>query len=126
MAPLIGAMIPVIGSLLDKLIPDKEAAAKAKQQLAELEQQGALTELQTVASIIVAEAKSESWLTRSWRPITMLWMMALLTLWMFGLSPPNVDPYIDSFFRLLTVGIGGYVVGRSGMQVAQAWKNGKK
>lgn len=125
MAPLIAAAIPVIGSLLDKLIPDKQAADKAKLELLKLEAKGDLSELQTVASIIVAEAKSESWLTRSWRPITMLWMMALLTTWFLGWAPPRVDPYIDEFLRLLTVGIGGYVVGRSAMQVTQAWKGGK-
>lgn len=126
MAPLLASAIPIIGGLLDKLIPDKQQAAKAKLELLALEAKGELKELDSVMNVIVAEAQSESWLTRTWRPITMLWMMALLTGWMFGMTPPNVDAYIDWFFRLITVGIGGYVTTRGGMHMINAWRKGDK
>lgn len=121
MAPLIGAIIPVIGSLLDKLIPDKEAADKAKLELLTMQQSGELQELETAARIITAEAGSESWLTRSWRPIVMIWLMVLLSWWFLGLAPAVVDSYIDKFLQLLTVGVGGYVFGRSAEKFAREW-----
>ncbi len=68
------------------------------------------------ASIITAEAAGESWLQRSWRPIAMLNFLGLLNLYWFGAAP---DYLVDSpelvgqLFTLLTVGIGGYVGGRT-------------
>ncbi|MEW5890749.1 MAG: 3TM-type holin [Pseudomonadota bacterium] len=38
----------------------------------------ALVELEKSASVVVAEAQSESWITRSWRPITMLTFVGLI------------------------------------------------
>ena len=37
-------LIPVIGTLIDKIIPDPQAAAQAKLRMLELQQQGALAE----------------------------------------------------------------------------------
>ena len=39
------------------------------------------------SQIIVAEAQSESWITRSWRPITMLAFVTLPFFVLFGLDP---------------------------------------
>lgn len=123
-APLIvGAVVDIGLKLIERLFPDPEERDKAKLKLVEMQQSGELAHLDAAMKVIVAEAQSESWLTRTWRPITMLWMMALLTGWMFGMTPPNVDAYIDWFFRLITVGIGGYVTTRGGMHMISAWKN---
>lgn len=121
-APLIAAAIPIIGQIIDRVFPDKEAADKAKLELITMQQRGELQELEVAAQIITAEAGSESWLTRSWRPLVMLWLMVLLTFWFLGLAPPIVDTYIEGFLRLLTVGIGGYVFGRSAEKFAKSWK----
>jgi hypothetical protein len=52
--------------LIDKLIPDPVAKAKAKQDLIELEQKGSLKELEISMSAIVAEAKSkDKWTSRA-------------------------------------------------------------
>lgn len=68
------------------------------------------------AEIISSEAKSESWLTRAWRPIAMLNFLVLLNLYWLGLAPAYLvnDPgLVSDLFGLLTVGIGGYIGGRS-------------
>ena len=60
--------------------------------------------------VIEAEAKSDSWLAASWRPITMLSFLSLIIADAFGLLPKPLDPGV---ITLLQLGIGGYVIGRS-------------
>lgn len=126
---MIGALIPVIGTVIDKIFPDKEAAAKAKLELFRMEQTGELKELESKSKIIEAEAKSEHWLTSTWRPMIML---------MFGFIVFNnyiLAPYIDLFFDknlmlvmpdqlwdLLQIGLGGYLVGRSAEKVVKEYR----
>lgn len=70
--------------------------------------------------IIVAEAKGESWLQRNWRPVTMLTFVLIMAnnfiiapyAVSFGLSVPTLE-VPQGMWTLLTVGIGGYIGGRS-------------
>lgn len=76
-------------------------------------------QLETRASIIEAEAKSDSWITRSWRPITMLSFVGAILAYWFGLTPDTIPPEaINDMFTLVQLGLGGYVVGRSAEKVA--------
>lgn len=69
-------------------------------------------------SIIVAEVKSESWITRNWRPMTMLAMVAMVGAHMLGLTPDSVtEATVMELFSLVKIGLGGYVVGRSAEKV---------
>ena len=75
--------------------------------------------------IVLAEVQSEHWLTRSWRPVLMLIFMSFLLL--VGLVLPLADlvtgyrlPFEPrwqllpaGFWDFLTVGMGGYIGGRS-------------
>ena len=75
--------------------------------------------------VVLAEVNSEHWLTRSWRPLLMLLMMAFLVL--TGLVLPVGDLIIGrvipfnphwqaippAFWEFLTIGMGGYIGGRS-------------
>lgn len=61
-------------------------------------------------AIITAEAQGNSWLQRSWRPITMLVFLALVVFDSFGWLPFRLAP---DAWELLKIGLGGYVVGRS-------------
>lgn len=65
-------MIPILplaqiaASLIDKLIPDKEAAAKAKLDFMVAQQQGELKEIEVQLSAIIAEANSaDPWTSRA-------------------------------------------------------------
>ncbi|MHB8414581.1 MAG: 3TM-type holin [Acidiferrobacteraceae bacterium] len=60
--------------------------------------------------IITAEAGSQSWIARNWRPITMLTFLVLVVCDSFGWLPFRLA---DQAWTLLKIGLGGYVVGRS-------------
>jgi len=62
------------------------------------------------------EAKSEHWVTATWRPITMLTFVASITGYWFGLVdvPPEA---VNGMFTLVQIGIGGYTIGRSAEKV---------
>ena len=70
------------------------------------------------AKVILAEAQGESWLQRNWRPIMMIWFAALLGMYWFGFTPENLtQDTINQLFLLMQIGIGGYIVGRSGEKI---------
>jgi hypothetical protein len=100
--------------LIDKIIPDKEAADKAKLELLKLDQEGKLTELKAQAQIINTEAASQHWLAANWRPLTMLIFVGLIMARWFGWAAPNLaeEEYIK-LWSIVELGLGGYVIGRS-------------
>lgn len=71
--------------------------------------------LKSKASIITAEAQGQSWLQRSWRPITMLTFLVLVVCDSFGLLAFRLS---GEAWTLLQIGLGGYVVGRSAEKIA--------
>jgi hypothetical protein len=120
----LSALISPITSIIDKLIPDKEAAAQAKIRLVELDQQGGLAELHGAVSIITAEASGESWLQRNWRPLTMVTFTGLIVLHWLGFTAENLpEDQIPMLLDIVKVGLGGYVVGRSAEKVMKAYKS---
>tara|TARA_R110000787_G_scaffold66491_1_gene149300 strand:+ start:202 stop:603 length:402 start_codon:yes stop_codon:yes gene_type:complete len=70
-------------------------------------------------AIVTAEASSSNWLAASWRPITMLTFLALVVGDTFGMF---ATPLRDEAWVLLQLGLGGYVVGRSGEKIAKVLK----
>jgi hypothetical protein len=125
----ITAFIPVIGKVLDSIFPDKEKATAAKVKVLEMQANGELAGLDAQVKIIVAEANSSHTLAAIWRPIIML---------MFGFIIFNnyiLYPYLILFFddapmleipvdlwELIKIGLGGYVLGRSGEKVVKSLK----
>lgn len=70
------ALLPTISGLLDKLIPDQEARAKAQLDLLKLQQDGAFKELDAQLQINLAqaeinkvEAASQNGFQAGWRPL---------------------------------------------------------
>ena len=121
--------IPVLGlaeiglKLIDQLWDSEEEKAEKKFKLMQLASQGQLQELAAQSQIVTAVAKSEHWLTSTWRPITMLSLVAMLWAYWLGMSPPNVsDEVLAKVFSIIQVGLGGYVVGRSAEKVVRVWK----
>lgn len=55
--------------LIDKLVPDKTAAAQAKAQLLQLQVQGDLADLQGQIQTNIAEAQSSNKFAADWRPM---------------------------------------------------------
>ena len=79
----LGPLLQVGSKLLDKVIPDPEAAAKAKLELAQLAQNGELqkmanetklyeTEQNNLTERLKADMASDSWLSKNIRPMTLI------------------------------------------------------
>lgn len=79
--------------------------------------------------IIVAEAEGKSWLQRNWRPMLMVSITAIIV------NNYIIFPYVSiwtdkvvvlelpkALFGLMTVGVGGYIVGRSGEKIIEKYK----
>ena len=70
------------------------------------------------SSIIVAEANSESWITRSWRPIIMLLFGGLICLIATGLMDVEALAAVpDRRWTLMSIGIGGYITSRGAEKI---------
>ena len=83
LAALIPSLLPMLGGVLDKVIPDPEAKAKAQQELIKLQQEGQFKEVEQQMSAILAEAKSsDPWTSRA-RP-SFLYLMYLVIISTFA------------------------------------------
>lgn len=120
--------------MVDDVHTSSEEKLAAKNELVKLENQitSQLIELKTKeleaqSSIIIAEAKGESWLQRNWRPTVMLaFTFTFMTYW-FGWAAQDVPKeVIETFLDLVKIGLGGYVVGRSAEKVADKVVTGMK
>ena len=80
------ALISVGGKLIDKLIPDPEAKAKAQLDLAKMAQDGELakianetdlykTEQNNLTDRLKADMGSDSWLSKNIRPMTLIFIL---------------------------------------------------
>lgn len=70
------------------------------------------------AQIISAEARSESWITRSWRPLTVLAFVGLLISHLLGYTAQNMTPHVvDRVFDIVEYSVLGYM----GMRSADKW-----
>lgn len=113
------AVLGVGSKLIDRLLPDENAKAAARLELMKMAQEGELRELTARAEIIAAEAKSESWLAQSWRPITMLVFTALIVARWLGWSAPGIgEAEVLQLWRIVELGLGGYVIGRTAEKIA--------
>lgn len=78
----------------------------------------------TQASVIKAEIASDSWITKSWRPLMALsasfvliiwygWLVPIAVNW-FGMPPLSVGAELLKWiYVLITISLTGYVAGRS-------------
>jgi hypothetical protein len=104
----IAAFIPVIGSILDRVLPDKAASEQAKLKLAEMAQQGQLAELNSLTELAKGqmavnqvEAASDGLYKGGWRPaigyvlalcLAYQFLLQPLLLWGCALWAPEVTP----------------------------------
>ena len=122
---LLGAVAPMIKTLfstIDKTIDNKAEAEKLKQSIQQQLLSGQLKELEAQAKIITAEAQG-GWLQRNWRPILMLVFAGLVVSPWFGFTAPNIPESVqNSLLNIVLVGVGGYIVGRSGEKIMDKYK----
>lgn len=123
---LLGAGLgTTVDNVLGRFFEDKDQAAKAAQELRIAMLEHEQTAQKVARDVVVAEANSNHWVTSAWRPITMLTFVAIVA------NNYILAPYLDLFFEaglvlempdqlwsLIQIGLGGYVVGRSGEKIA--------
>lgn len=117
----IGSIFKPAADLIDNLhTSDEERLALQKQMMKiQTDLHARLLEYETRlmearSSIIAAEANSQSWIARNWRPITMLTFLVLVVLSSLGAFGVDVH---EEFWAILKIGLGGYVIGRSAEKI---------
>ena len=109
--PAIGAIIGGIGSVIGSIFGFKGKQAeivKSSVDLIGTIQSDEAKAQVAVMTAIVAEAQSESWLTRMWRPMAFMGFLLLIFAYFFGYAPSNVladslPPIVERIFSLLEV-----------------------
>ena len=109
--------VDAIGGVIDRLtLPareKKQLEAELLRLFAEYERQ----RVEAQSAVLVEEARG-SWLQRSWRPLVMLTFAVIVLVGTFTTLPILDDT--SRFWDLLEIGLGGYVIGRSGEKMATA------
>jgi hypothetical protein len=104
------ALLNVGGKLIDKLIPDPEAKAKAQLDLAKMAQDGELarmanetdlykTEQNNLTDRLKADMSSDSWLSKNIRPMTLVYILVAYLL--LAILDASVIDIADAFVELL-------------------------
>lgn len=125
----LAAIMQATNEIIGKFVADPNAKLQLQRELAEAEQAFRMKMLdadmnlaQQQAQTIMAEAKSDSWLARNWRPMLML-TFTFVVAWNFIVAPlfhvgkTDIPP---DMWDLLKLGITGYIVGRSAEKIAPA------
>ena len=137
---MIGALLPVLAPILGdvskRVLPeDKDKAAEIERELNMQLMMNSASLEKAASDIILAEAKSEHWITSSWRPLLMLTITAIVA-WNFLFAPliemvvvlstgsdlPLMIDLPEELWMLLTIGVGGYTLGRSGEKIVNNLK----
>ena len=104
------AVLSIGGKLIDKLIPDPEAKAKAQLELTKLAQDGELAKIANDSKMyeveqtnlterMQADMASDSWLSKNIRPLTLIYILVAYLI-LAILDAALVD-IADSFVELL-------------------------
>lgn len=118
---ILGILGKVAGSVADRIFPDPEHELKRIElqqalQAAVLERSSEIE--RAAAEVVKSEAQGQSWLQRTWRPITMLTFVALIVARWLGWSAPNLgEAEVLKLWDIVEIGLGGYVIGRSAEKV---------
>lgn len=105
---LLESLIGPVASIIDKIIPDKEARAKAKLELLALEGTQELKAIEARLSAIVAEAQSpDPWTSRA-RP-SFLYVMYVILL--FSLPMGIIAAFSPTSATAIANGINAYLGG---------------
>jgi hypothetical protein len=119
---LTGNVIGKIGDVIDELFTSDEERIEAKNKIFEVIRQKELELQQMQTDIIIAEAKG-NWLQRSWRPILML-AFGFIVIYVKFIAPLfdfKIPELENEFWNLLQLGIGGYVIGRTGEKMMKTF-----
>jgi hypothetical protein len=123
-----GEAIAGVTNLIGEFVEDKDKANELetaiKRKLLSLEQ----AVITAQREVIVAEANSQSFIARNWRPIMMLTFVSIIAnnyilfpyITLFGGTAITLEIPPD-MWGLLKIGVGGYVLGRSGEKMVESY-----
>ena len=119
---LIGTIGGKVLDIVDDVVEDKAEANKLKFEIQRQLIENKSSELEATAKIVLAKAQG-SWLQRNWRPLLMVTFTGLVVAHWFGLTAQNIPETVqNSLLNIVMVGVGGYIVGRSGEKIADKFK----
>lgn len=124
---ILGALLPTVSRTLEKVVPDPALRDKLNAEITQAVLANEAQIKRAAADVLMAEIKGENWLQRNWRPLLMVNFAVLINAYWFGATPPNLsEARVEDLFQLVTIGVGGYVVGRSAEKIAKDWKGGDR
>lgn len=129
----VGDIFTPVASLIDNVHTSEEEKLKLKNSLVSLQNEVTKGQMELLSkamdlekkaleaqtAVLTAEAGSQSWIARNWRPLTMLNFVIITTLHALGLIDMNPE-MSGNYFDLVKLGLGGYVAGRSLEKIAPA------
>jgi hypothetical protein len=133
---MIAALLPLLGTLVDKFFPDPQAAAAAKVQIMEMAQRGELAQLDAEVRLATgqievnkAEAASGNTFASSWRPF-IGWTCGAAFAYKFVIAPAGafimaasgnpIDLPVLDFTEMSTILLG--MLGLGGMRTLEKVK----
>ena len=133
------AILSIGGKLIDKLIPDPEAKAKAQLDLAVLAQNGELAAMANETKLVEieqtntsdrwkADMASDSWLSKNVRPGTLVYILTayLLFALLDGAGYKISETYITLLGQWGLIVMTAYFGGRTVEKVMEMRKGGKE
>ena len=119
----LSGIVKPITDLIDSLTTTEKEKKELSNELVRIENQFLSKALEyesklldSQSRIVEAEAKGQSWLQRNWRPITMLTFLILVVCDSFGFLKFRLS---NEAWLLLQIGLGGYMVGRTGEKIVE-------
>jgi len=140
----VDSVVSSVSDGLDKLFTSDEERLQAKNMLQQIKtemqkntldfeiqiEQEITKRVNAQKEIIIAEAKGESFMQRNWRPIVMLTFTFIIAnnyilvpyfSALFSVNIPKLE-LTEQMFNLISLGLGGYVMGRSLEKTVKAYK----
>ena len=122
MVERVKGVVSAVGGVIDRLTLPAREKKQLETDLLRIFIEWEKRVMEAQAAVLTEEARG-TWLQRSWRPLVMLTFALIVLAGTFTSLPMLADT--SRFWDLLEIGLGGYVVGRSGENIVQAF-TGKK
>lgn len=110
-------LISKLRALVEQHVQDKNAKESILEAIKEVDVDSSRRIVNCEAQLMNCKKNTEHahWLTRLWRPITMLSFVLIILLHSFGWLA--ITEIHAEMWRLIQIGLGGYVVGRSAEKI---------
>ena len=113
----VAGLVNSVGEVIDRLTLPAREKKKLETDILRVIAERERQRLESSAAVVGEEARG-NWLQRSWRPLVMLMFAVIILVGTFTSLPILAET--SRFWDLLEIGLGGYVVGRSGEKIIEA------